>query len=120
MKGVGGVVGKSVADWFGDRNNRKIVDALLGEVRIEKMKKKDTVTLSLAGKTCVLTGTLLSLSREEAERRIRELGVNPSGSVSAKTHFVVAGEHAGSKLEKAKELGVAVINEAEFLTLLKK
>jgi len=120
IHGVGPVVGKSVADWFGDRNNRRIVDALLGEVRIEKMKKKDTVTLSLAGKTCVLTGTLLSLSREEAERRIRELGGSPSGSVSAKTHFVVAGEHAGSKLEKAKELGVAVINEAEFLTLLKK
>lgn len=77
-----------------------------------------TASSALAGKTFVITGTLPTLSREDATARIEAAGGKVSGSVSKKTHFVVAGADAGSKLEKAKTLGVAVIDEAEFLRLL--
>jgi DNA ligase (NAD+) len=72
----------------------------------------------VAGKTFVLTGTLPTLKRDEAADRIKAAGGKISGSVSKKTDFVVAGEEAGSKLEKAKELGVAVIDEAALLAML--
>ena len=73
---------------------------------------------TLAGMTFVLTGTLPTLSREEAAARIEAAGGKISGSVSKKTHYVLAGEEAGSKLEKAKALGVPVIDEAEFLRMI--
>ena len=73
---------------------------------------------ALAGKTFVITGTLPTLSREEATARIEAAGGRASGSVSKKTHYVLAGEEAGSKLEKAKALGVPVIDEAEFLRMV--
>ena len=73
----------------------------------------------LAGQTIVLTGTLTSLSRDEAKERLETLGAKVSGSVSKKTSFVVAGEAAGSKLDKAQELGVPVWDEAQLQALLK-
>jgi DNA ligase (NAD+) len=75
-------------------------------------------TGAIAGKTIVLTGTLPTLSREQAAEKIEAAGGKVSTSVSKKTHYLLAGEEAGSKLEKAKSLGVAVIDEAEFLRLL--
>ena len=72
----------------------------------------------IAGKTFVLTGTLPTLKRDEAQEMIENAGGKVSGSVSKKTHFVVAGEAAGSKLTKAQELGVAVISEDELLSML--
>ena len=73
---------------------------------------------ALAGKTFVLTGTLPTLTRDEASKLIREAGGNVTGSVSKNTDFVVAGENAGSKLEKAEELGVTILTEAQLLKLL--
>ena len=73
---------------------------------------------ALAGKTFVLTGTLPKLSRDEASKLIREAGGNVAGSVSKNTDFVVAGENAGSKLEKAEELGVPTLTEDQLLKLL--
>jgi DNA ligase (NAD+) len=73
---------------------------------------------SLGGKTFVLTGTLPSLSREEATERIQAAGGKVTGSVSKKTHYVVAGADAGSKLEKAKTLGVSVISEPDLLRMI--
>src|SRR5438045_9619234 len=74
-----------------------------------------TADLPLAGKSVVVTGTLKHFKREEIEELIQKLGGRPAGSVSKKTSFVVAGEEAGSKLAKAKELGVQVLSEEEFL-----
>jgi DNA ligase (NAD+) len=74
--------------------------------------------LPLSGKTLVLTGTLPQLSRDEAKALIEAAGDKVSGSVSKKTHFIVAGEEAGSKLDKARELGVAVLDEAGLRALL--
>ncbi len=74
----------------------------------------------MSGKTFVLTGTLEALTREAAEEAIVELGGKVSGSVSKKTHYVVAGAEAGSKLKKAQDLGVTVLDEAAFLKMLKK
>ena len=119
IDGVGPVVGKSIVEWFCDRTNQKMVDALLKQVKIQKVEQKDKASLPLAGKTFVLTGTLQSLSREEAEEKIRDLGGDPTGSVSSKTDYVVAGESAGSKYEKAKKLGVKILNEEEFISVLK-
>ncbi|MDO8564515.1 MAG: NAD-dependent DNA ligase LigA [bacterium] len=117
IEGVGPIVGKAVVDWFAERKNEKLLDDLLSEIKIENPKKEEGV-LPLAGKTFVVTGTLETLSREEAEARIRALGGKAGSSVSAKTDFVVAGENAGSKYEKAKELGVEILNEAQFRDLL--
>ncbi len=118
IDGIGPVVGQAVVDWFADNDNRKLVDRLLKEVTLEKVIVADTSRLPLYGKTFVLTGTLASLSRDEAKERIKALGGDVSESVSNKTDYVVAGENAGSKLEKAQKLGVQVLDEKQFLELL--
>ena len=119
INGVGPVVAKSLTDWFADTDSRKLVERLLRQVTIAAIQKVDRSTLPFTGKTFVLTGTFSALSRDEASARVRERGGDVSGSVSKKTGFVVAGEHAGSKLAKAEDLGVKVLNEEEFLKMLK-
>jgi len=115
INGVGNVVAKSFYDWMNDKTHLEMFDALLKEVKI----KKETVDKKYENKTFVLTGGMETLSRDEAKELIRNFGGSVSSSVSKKTDFVVAGKEAGSKLEKAKELGLKVLSEKEFLKLVK-
>src|SRR6266480_683084 len=118
---VGPVVAKSVLDFFASSAGKKILQRMK-QLRIhpksEKVSAKKLAELALAGKTFVLTGTLPSMTREEASSKIEALGGHVSGSVSKKTDYVLAGAEAGSKLEKANELGVRVIDEKDFRKLL--
>jgi DNA ligase (NAD+) len=121
IEGVGPVIAQKVADFFADERHRHEVSRLreLG-VRWPKTRPRTSAAREgpLSGKTFVLTGTLPTLSRTEAGERIEAAGGKVTGSVSKKTDYVVAGEAAGSKLAKAQELGVAVIDEAGLLALL--
>lgn len=117
---VGEVIASSVVQWQGDARNRKLVERLrqTGVNFNSELYRPQSQAGVLAGKTFVLTGTLPNLKREEATAKIEAAGGKVSGSVSKKTDFVVAGEEAGSKLEKAAKLGVPVISEAELLKIL--
>ena len=116
---VGPVVAKNVAAYFQDPDNAGIVDRLLAGGITWPAPAPIEAGAALTGKTFVLTGTLQALTREAAEEAIVQLGGKVSGSVSKKTHYVVAGTEAGSKLKKAEQLGIAVLDEAAFLKLLK-
>ncbi|MBI2050598.1 MAG: NAD-dependent DNA ligase LigA [Parcubacteria group bacterium] len=113
---VGGVVTKSIAEYFSAESNR----ALIGRIIKNGVAVKGIKLLSkkLAHKTFVLTGTLDALTRDEAKQKIRLLGGDVSSSVSLKTDYVVAGESAGSKLDKAEKLGIKTIGEDEFLRMI--
>ncbi|MGC1647781.1 MAG: NAD-dependent DNA ligase LigA [Candidatus Sulfotelmatobacter sp.] len=114
---VGPRIAESIVEFFSIPANRKLVERL-GEAGLAfKGKKKERGT-KLAGKTFVLTGTLAKYSRDEAKKMIEDAGGKVTGSVSKKTDYVVAGADAGSKLDKAKELGVAVIDEQEMISLV--
>ncbi len=118
IEGVGPIVAESVVEWFADEHYSHKADELLKQVKIENPEPK-TLSKHSAGKIFVLTGTLPTLSRDEAKELIRKAGGKVASSVSKKTDFVVAGESAGSKLDEAQKLGVKVISEAEFLKLIK-
>ena len=120
INGIGPVVAKSLVDWFGDKDNRALVSKLTRVVRIAAVQKVDNSKLPLLGKTFVLTGSMNSLSRDQATQKIRSLGGDVSSAVSKNTSFVVAGENPGSKLDKAEEFGVKILDEAEFLKMLEK
>ena len=119
---VGPVAAGSVLSYFASDAGKK-VRARIRELGIRPENDLPAVTVAaasgpFAGKTVVLTGTLPTLSREEATAMIEAAGGKTSGSVSKKTDFVLAGEEAGSKLTKAQELGVKVLDEAEFRKML--
>ena len=119
LEGVGPIIAKSIVDWFKDGDNKKVFKNLLKQVHIKPVENvKHSVFDRLGGKSFVLTGTLGTMSREEAKDRIRSLGGEMRESVSKNTDFVVAGEKAGEKLDKAIELGVKVLNEEEFIKLV--
>ena len=116
---VGPVVAASVARFFAERHNREVVEQLRAAgVHWTEGPAAPRVGSRLAGKTFVLTGTLPNWTRDEAKERIEAAGGKVAGSVSKKTDFVVAGAEAGSKLDKALELGVTVIDEARLRTML--
>ncbi|HUD04169.1 MAG TPA: NAD-dependent DNA ligase LigA [Candidatus Paceibacterota bacterium] len=117
MNGIGPVVAETLFEWFKNKQNGKMLDRLLKELKITNPSPKNLGEGPLAGKTFVITGTL-SLSRPEAEARIRALGGHPGDSVSKKTSYLIAGDAPGSKLEKARSLGVTILSEKEFLKLL--
>ncbi len=114
---VGPRIAESIAEFFSIAANRKLVDRLREAGLTLTGKKKERGT-KLAGKTFVLTGTLERYSRDEAKKKIEDAGGRVSGSVSKRTDYVVAGSDAGSKLDKARELGVTVINEKQMEELL--
>ena len=113
VEGVGPVVAQAVADFFAEPHNREAVDALLREVSPPHYQV-ETVQSRVTGKTLVFTGSLETLSRDEAKAQAEALGAKVAGSVSARTDLVIAGPGAGSKLKKAQELSIEVIDEAEW------
>ncbi len=114
---IGEIVANSVVEFFSFHENVEMIDRLLA-AGVTPHHESDAVSDALAGKTIVVTGTLPTLSREDAEKLISQHGGKPSGSVSKKTAFVLAGEKAGSKLTKAQSLGIPVVDEAVFLQML--
>ena len=120
---VGPVVAKSVLEFLESEAGKKILHRMkqLGiRPKSEKIAAKKAAELPLAGKTLVLTGTLPAMTREEASAKIESLGGHVSGSVSKKTDYVLAGAEPGSKLEKAKQLGVRILDEPAFRKMLHK
>lgn len=116
---IGSVVAGHIRNFFAERHNQEIIDRLLAAGI--HWPEPDTAPgeRPLQGKTFVLTGTLASMTRDDARQKLQVLGAKVSGSVSAKTDYVVAGEAAGSKLTKARDLGVKIMDEAAFLKLVK-
>ncbi|MDO8603906.1 MAG: NAD-dependent DNA ligase LigA [bacterium] len=115
--GVGEVVAHSLSNWFADPHHSALLGRLLSEIKIINPERK-VAKGKLAGKTFVLTGTMTSMSRDEAKDKIRALGGEIAESVSSKTSYVVAGENPGSKYEKAQKLGVPILTELEFLKIV--
>ncbi len=116
IDGVGPVVAEAIREWMSDPTNAAMVKRLLKHISCTPVVRKESG--SLRGMTFVLTGTLHTLSRDEAKARVRERGGKTAESVSRATSFVVAGDSPGSKLDKANLLGVRVLNEQEFVTML--
>ncbi len=114
---VGPVVADSIMSFMSEPHNREVIEQLLVS-GIEFQKEERTTTIDLSGKTFVLTGTLPTLSRDQAKELLEAAGAKVAGSVSQKTSFVVAGSEAGSKLDKANELGIPVLDEAALLSML--
>ena len=117
VEDIGPVIAKNIFLFFEDKNNLKEIADLLAQGVLVQEQKNQTASQIFAGKTFVLTGTL-SQPRKEFEKLIESHGGKCAGSVSKKTDFVLAGQEAGSKLDKAKELGVKVLDEQEFLKML--
>jgi DNA ligase (NAD+) len=110
---------ESIIRYFADKHNRNIVNRLkVAGVQMARKKKQAHSSRQFSGKTIVLTGTLASMTREEVRQKIESLGGKVASNVSKNTDFVVFGTEAGSKLEKARMLGVLLIDEKKFLTLI--
>jgi len=117
VQGVGSVVAEALVDFFHEPHNREALDDLLSEVSPQPYAS-DAKQTEWSGKTIVFTGSLETMSRDEAKAQAERLGARSAGSVSAKTDLVVAGPGAGSKLKKAEELGIRVVNEAEWAQIV--
>ncbi len=118
LENVGEITAEAIVNWFSDQNNLAEIDALISAGVQPKVKQKTVKSDIFAGQFVVLTGTLSQFKRSEAQKLIEENGGECQSSVTSKTTLVVAGEAAGSKLEKAQKLGVKIIDEAEFKALL--
>jgi len=112
IEGIGPIIGRAVVGWFKDASNRALLVRLQKHLTIQKVAAPAKGPLT--GQTVVITGTLPTLSREEAEARVRKAGGKAAASVSSKTSFVVAGEDPGSKFDTAKQLDISILSEAEF------
>jgi len=114
---IGPTMAESVYEYFHDPKNQAVIEQLLA-AGVAPRQSRARRSSKLAGKTIVVTGTLENFTRQQIEQEIRQAGAKPSGSVSKKTDYVLAGENPGSKLDKARELGVEVISEKQFLAML--
>jgi DNA ligase (NAD+) len=119
VQGIGEVVAQSVISYFKSRKNRMMIEDLK-KIGLKFAAEKSGVKGILQGKTFVFTGELSSMTREEAQALVRRLGGHPSSTVSKQTDFVVAGENPGSKYDKARKLGVRIIDEKKFLRIADK
>ncbi|MBV8741369.1 MAG: NAD-dependent DNA ligase LigA, partial [Sinobacteraceae bacterium] len=119
VQDIGPIVAAHVATFFASAEHRKVIERLRAQgVRWPEVERPESGSQPLAGVTFVITGTLETMSRDEAQEALLALGAKVAGSVSRKTGYVIAGANAGSKLEKAAELGVRILIEQEFLQLL--
>lgn len=118
---VGGIVAQSIKNWFGSKKNQRIIEKLFeAGVKIQSLTKSSLSSNGLiSGKTFVLTGTLPTLSRNEAKEKIRQFGGNISESVSGNIDYVIVGKNPGSKSLKARKMGIQTLSEKQFLDLLK-
>jgi DNA ligase (NAD+) len=117
IEGIGPVVAAAIADFFAEPHNVAVVKELLEEVKPTPLEAIDHAS-PVSGKIVVFTGTLERMTRSEAKARAERLGAKVAGSVSKNTDYVVAGPGAGSKLTNAKDLGLAVLTEDEWLKLI--
>jgi DNA ligase (NAD+) len=118
IDGVGPVVVEALGDFFHEEHNRTVWEDLLGELDVPRYEV-ETKASAVSGKTVVFTGKLETMSRDEAKAQAERLGAKAAGSVSPKTDLVIAGPGAGSKLKKAAELGIDVIDEAAWAEIVK-
>ncbi|MDG2244151.1 MAG: NAD-dependent DNA ligase LigA [Rhodospirillaceae bacterium] len=118
IESIGAAVAENLLCFFAEKHNEEVLDGLSQELTIEDFDARDTGSSPIAGKTVVFTGTLETMSRNEAKAGAQALGAKVAGSVSAKTDLIVAGPGAGSKLKKAEDYGVEVKTEQEYLTLI--
>lgn len=119
IDGIGAAMATDIVEFFQEQHNLKIIQQLLKEIKIEDFVDEANYNSPIAGKTIVFTGTLEKMARAEAKSLALSLGAKVSGSVSKNTDYIVMGADAGSKATKAQELGVKILNEDEFLYLIK-
>ncbi|WP_428697813.1 NAD-dependent DNA ligase LigA [Stappia sp.] len=117
IDGIGETVARAVVEFFAESHNREALDALMQEIRPQAMERVEADASPVAGKTLVFTGSLEKMSRDEAKARAEAMGAKVSGSVSKKTDLVIAGPGAGSKLKKAADLGIEVIDEDAWIEM---
>ena len=117
LEDFGATLNRNIHDWFADEENLMLWDTLQKELTFEERKEETTMAKNteFAGKTIVATGKLENFTRAEINDKILEIGAKPGSSVTGKTDYLVCGEKAGSKLAKAKSLGITILSEAEFL-----
>ncbi|MCY1300385.1 DNA ligase [compost metagenome] len=118
IDGIGEVVARAIVEFYKEPRNLEVVTRLLSEVTPEAAEAPVASDSPVAGKTVVFTGSLEKMTRDEAKAKAESLGAKVAGSVSKKTDIVVAGPGAGSKLDKARELGVETMDEDEWLALI--
>ena len=119
LEDFGATLNRNIHDWFADEE-KALWDTLQNEFTFEERKEETIMTKDnvFAGKTIVATGKLENFTRSEINDKILELGANPGSSVTGKTNYLICGEKAGSKLEKARKLGVTILSEEEFLQMI--
>jgi len=119
INGIGSIVADKILGFFASPQNISILDDILSQIRVTNFQISRTMTSQLAGKTVVFTGTLQTMTRTEAKAKAESLGAIVTGDVSKKTDFVIAGPGAGSNERKAKQLGIPLLSEAEWLEMLR-